>query len=391
MAIYKMVVNKERLVEVESTSFGQQGVLERADLQRMLRDQPDVLEDGLLIISEEFGNWQDSNRRIDLLGLDAEGRLVVVELKRGETGGHMDLQAIRYAAMVANMTYQQVVETYQDYLEEQAQLGGISVEENAAETRLRKHLPSNDQDDPAIHTEIPRIILASENFGKELTTCVMWLNDSWLREAGQEIKCVRLQPHRNDKDILIEASVVIPLPDASDYQTQIGRREREIRSATSGKPEHTQDAADFKASIERASERFRVGLERLYDAAIEMEQEEIADLSTTIRSNGKHYRLDLLVPGTRQRFVSFSNLLRTGAGGAERGGEINFWHPESDSAPRALRKFDELIGEVKSKGGERHRRLSMINESDLDAILTAVHGVYREASGHQIAAASPDG
>ena len=104
MAIYKMVGDKEKLDEVATTSFGQEGVLERADLQRMLRDQPDVLEKGLRIIAEEFGDWEDSNRRIDLLGLDANGRLVVIELKRGDTGSHMDLQAIRYAAMVANMT-----------------------------------------------------------------------------------------------------------------------------------------------------------------------------------------------------------------------------------------------------------------------------------------------
>ena len=77
MAIYKLTGNKDKLVEVDQTSFGQEGVLERADLQRILRDQPQVLEEGLLIISEEFCNWQDSNRRIDLLGLDAEGRLEV--------------------------------------------------------------------------------------------------------------------------------------------------------------------------------------------------------------------------------------------------------------------------------------------------------------------------
>ena len=66
MAIYKMVGDKAKLAKVASTSFGEEGVLERADLQRILRDQPEVLEEGLLIISEEFGNWQDSNRRIDL-------------------------------------------------------------------------------------------------------------------------------------------------------------------------------------------------------------------------------------------------------------------------------------------------------------------------------------
>jgi len=354
----------------------------------MLRDQPDVLEEGLRIISEEFGNWEDSNRRIDLLGLDSEGRLVVIELKRGDSGAHMDLQAIRYAAMVANMTYQQTVDTYQAYLEKRANEEGGSVDENAAQDAIRDHLSNSEEEADAIRTEIPRIILASENFGKELTTCVMWLNDSWLRNAGQEIKCVRLQPHRNGAEILIEASVVIPLPEASEYQTRLGQREQEIRSATSGKTERVQGAEAFKESIKRASERFRVGLERLYDTAIEMEQEKIADLSTTIRSSDKHYRLDLFVPGTRQRFVSFSNLLRTGTGGAERGGEINFWPTESDSTPRALSKFDELVGKVTSNGGERHRRLS--GNYDWKAILTVIREVYQEASGHQIEAASAD-
>ena len=121
MAIYKLMNDKKRLHEVDQTSFGTEGVLEREDLQRILRDQPEVLENGLLIVSEEFGDWQDSNRRIDLLGLDTEGRLVVIELKRGETGEHMDLQAIRYAAMVANMTFQQLVDAYQAYLEKRAE------------------------------------------------------------------------------------------------------------------------------------------------------------------------------------------------------------------------------------------------------------------------------
>ena len=182
MAIYKMSGDKKELVEVARTSFGEQGVLERADLQRLLRDKPDVLEKGLLIVSEEFGNWEDSNRRIDLLGLDAEGHLVVVELKRGDTGQHMDLQAIRYAAMVANMTLQQTVDTFQVYLEKRAnEPGGEPVEEDAAETRLREHLDMAELDNQVIHTEMPRIILVSENFGKELTTCVLWLNDRGCR------------------------------------------------------------------------------------------------------------------------------------------------------------------------------------------------------------------
>ena len=379
MAIYKMVGDKAKLAKVASTSFGEEGVLERADLQRILRDQPEVLEEGLLIISEEFGNWQDSNRRIDLLGLDAEGRLVVVELKRGETGDHMDLQAIRYAAMVANMTFQQTVDTYQGYLEKRAnEPGGVTVEEDDAETQVREHLGIAERDNQAIHTEVPRIILASENFGKELTTCVMWLNDSWLRDAGLEIKCIRLQPHRNDNEILIETSVVIPLPEAAEYQTQLGQREQETRLESSGTVKNVQGAEAFKESIGRAPEKFQPGLRRLYDSAISFEQEKIVELSTYISRKGDYYRIYLMVPGTGQYFVSFNNLLWNGK---ERGGEISFWPTEDDLAPNSLRKFDKLIGEVKSKSGVRHRRLSKMNESDLAAVLTAIHGAYREARG----------
>ena len=68
-----------------------------------------------MVLSEEFGSWEDSRRRIDLLALDKDANLVVIELKRTEDGGHMDLQALRYAAMVDNMTFEQAVEAHQHY------------------------------------------------------------------------------------------------------------------------------------------------------------------------------------------------------------------------------------------------------------------------------------
>jgi len=43
---------------------------------------------------------------------------VVIELKRTEDGGHMELQAIRYAAMVSAMTFDGAVEIYGRYLRE---------------------------------------------------------------------------------------------------------------------------------------------------------------------------------------------------------------------------------------------------------------------------------
>ena len=376
MAIYKMANDKERLNKVDQTSFGKEGVLEHGHLQRILRDQPEVLEDGLLIISEEFADWQDSKRRIDLLGLDAEGRLVVIELKRGETGEHMDLQAIRYAAMVANMTFQHLVDTYQAYLEKRAE-EGKTVDEDAAETNIREHLKMGEQDNEAIHTDIPRLILASENFSKELTTCVMWLNDSWLRNAGQEIKCIRLQPHRNEDELLIETSVVVPLPEAVDYQTRLGKRERETRVESSAKPQLTPGGDSFKESIVKAQEHFQPGLRRLYECALCLEQMGIAQLFTYVNGKRNYIQLQLRPLGRSDFLVSFNNLMFDGGIG-----EISLWPGWEGLALESQRGIDELVGPVKSASGVRHRRLSTAKTwGDLDKILSAISQTYQELTG----------
>jgi RecB family endonuclease NucS len=89
------------LVPVPSITFSIEQVLGRADLQRLLRARIDMIVEGVLVVSEEFGAFTDARRRIDLLGVDRDGRLVVFELKRTADGGHLELQALRYAAMVS--------------------------------------------------------------------------------------------------------------------------------------------------------------------------------------------------------------------------------------------------------------------------------------------------
>ena len=207
----------------------------------------------------------------------------------------------------------------------------------------------------------------------------MWLNDSWLRNTGHEIKCIRLQPHRYGEEILIESSVVIPLPEASDYQTQLGQREQETRLESSGKVQNVLGADAFKESIGYAPEKCQTGLQRLYDAAMEMEEAKIVDLEMRINGKRDHYQINLLVPGKSQSLVSFANLLRKG-----RGGEISVWPTVGAFAPSAGVKIDELIDVPKSKSGVRYRRLSIIKESDLDAILVAIRAAYQEAGGPPI-------
>ena len=78
---------------VDRATFAGEAIRERQDLQRLLRDSIDLLVPGGFVLAEEYSDWQDSKRRIDLLCLDEGANLVVVEIKRGQTGGLMELQA----------------------------------------------------------------------------------------------------------------------------------------------------------------------------------------------------------------------------------------------------------------------------------------------------------
>lgn len=76
----------------------------------------DVIVDDVLLVSDEFSAFEDARRRVDLLGADHEGRLVVFELKWTTEGGQLELQALRYAAMGSVMTFDDLAERYARYL-----------------------------------------------------------------------------------------------------------------------------------------------------------------------------------------------------------------------------------------------------------------------------------
>lgn len=125
MPIYE--VRKDALVPISQTSFQAEGLYERRDIQQLLKDQINILDDGLMVIAEEFGEWIDSSRRIDLLCLDTNANLVVVELKRSGDGAHMELQALRYAAMVSTMTFDQAVDALARHRSKNAPISRVRV------------------------------------------------------------------------------------------------------------------------------------------------------------------------------------------------------------------------------------------------------------------------
>ncbi|MGJ8674601.1 MAG: hypothetical protein ACSHWP_01525 [Pseudoalteromonas sp.] len=230
MTIYK--IENETLTQVQRTTFGDAGVFERQHLQAMLRDQIEIVSPDTMVVAEEFGEWEESKRRIDLLGIRTDGSLVVIELKRTEDGGHMELQALRYAAMISTLTFSKLVTIYKQYLDKRC------IEADARE-QLLNFLELDEPDEDNFAQEV-KIVLASAEFSKELTTSVIWLND-----FGLDIKCVRMHPYENGDQLLLDIQTVIPVPETADYQIKIREKKQQERAARS----QSRDTTKFDLTV----------------------------------------------------------------------------------------------------------------------------------------------
>lgn len=225
MPIYEFASDEIR--SLSKTTFAQAQLQERRDLLRLLRANISVIAPDTLVIAEEFGDWNESRRRIDLLGIDRNANLVVIELKRTEDGGHMELQSIRYAAMISTMTFDQAVDVFDRYLTQ------IKKADTDARAELLDFLGWEEPDEDAFAQDV-RIVLASAEFSREVTTSVLWLID-----RGIDIRCVRLQPYNMGGHVLVDVQQIIPLPEAAEYQVQVREKARKEREARASRADFT--------------------------------------------------------------------------------------------------------------------------------------------------------
>jgi hypothetical protein len=190
------------------------GIKERADLQRWISKHPEIVDADLLLITSEFDQWaikqQKVPDRLDVLFLDAEGSILVAELKRGKAADTTELQALKYAAYCSQLTVDELIEAFASFHE-------VSVEE--ARSSLLEHAPALAEGDVGS----VRIRLVAEDFGPAVTSVVLW-----LREHRIDIGCVEVTARQNSPtSAVLSARQIIPLPAAEDYLVRRRRKDEE--------------------------------------------------------------------------------------------------------------------------------------------------------------------
>lgn len=305
MPIYR--IDDKKIVPIERTTFARQGLRERHDIQSLLKSRVEVLAPDTLIVAEEFGEWEDSRRCIDLLGIDRNANLVVIELKRTEDGGHMELQAIRYAAMISTLTFQKLVPIYDKFLT------ANKIERDATESLL-EFLDWGEPDEDLFGQEV-KIILASAEFSKELTTSVMWLN-----EFGLDIRCVRMHPYVSSGQTFLDVQTVIPIPEVAEYQVRIREKKQKER-------ESRESARDFtKYDVHVAGHEYKSQSKRWMMFQV---------ISGALRNGATPQQVTEAIPWRKNRlFEVFEGTLS-----AEQAQERIMQEDEGGATPRAKRFF----------------------------------------------------
>ena len=195
--------------KLDSPSLADARILERADLQECIYNSSEAffseIGEKVFILGKEVAPSDTVSDRIDLLAVDAEGRVLIVELKRGSNKLQM-LQAISYAGMIARW-YES---SFQSLLSEDAW------------QELIEFLDV----EPDEMNIVQRVLLVAEGFDFALLSAAEWL----VEQYGVDIRCtaVSLATDSATGTEYLACGSVFPLPELAEQATARGGSGRRV-------------------------------------------------------------------------------------------------------------------------------------------------------------------
>lgn len=223
--LYRVHPESKILQSVKEVDFTEFGFKERFDIQEWVESTPEVLGEELLVIAKEKSYFEGTRERPDLIALDKAGNVVVIELKRDDSGQNTEWQAIKYASYWSQFKVNDIIEVFTDYLKRKGEVSTESDEDYASQ-RIIEFVNDGTLDNINVKQ---RIFLVSHRYAKEVTSAVNWLIDSYR----MSIKCIQLIPYYDsDKEVYyLQSNEILPISGVEDIiVTASGHPEAALRS-----------------------------------------------------------------------------------------------------------------------------------------------------------------
>lgn len=226
---------------LDPASFSAVGALELQDIERWIMQRPLLLGEDLKIVTHQFAAFEGSKDRLDVLALDHAGHLVVIEVKRDTSGAYQDLQALRYAAFVSTFRASQLAEAHAEYV---SKTEHRQLDADGARDELEAFIEGGDLD-VVDEDQQPRIMLVAAGFQPGVMSTVMWLT----RAYAMDITCVQLVPYEVAGELLLGSSILLPLPEAGDYEVKVAEKQQAAKSRKASTSLNHEQALAFIASV----------------------------------------------------------------------------------------------------------------------------------------------
>jgi hypothetical protein len=210
--MYRVDIENKKLIEIPATTYSELNLRERFDIQEWIAGTPEILGEPFIIISKEL--ILPSGRRLDLLAVDKDGSLVIIELKRDNSGSDVEWQAIKYASYCSSFSHDEIYKYFAEYL---------GTDGDDAQVKIEEFINCEPED----LNQRQRIILVAKEFHSEVISAVLW-----LRESEINIECIRLTPYFDQKsELFINPEIIIPLPEAKDYIQKKESKQKELKQS----------------------------------------------------------------------------------------------------------------------------------------------------------------
>jgi hypothetical protein len=106
-------IQDKTLKPVEGASFSKDYL--ESDLETWIENDPDLLGEPMLIIDRQR-LIKEVGGKFDLLGIDDEGQLIIIELKRDRTSREAIAQSLDYASWLDSQTGEKIKDISREYL-----------------------------------------------------------------------------------------------------------------------------------------------------------------------------------------------------------------------------------------------------------------------------------
>jgi len=219
-------------------SLEEAGLEQRADLQEWVLSNPAILGPAVKVVTFEFDGLPAAGGaprdRVSVLGLGADGRLVVAQLKSSRSAD-TEVSAIKYAAAASRMLPESLADHYARF--QSRRQTPMSQEEALAE--LQSHAPDLSQET----LRRPRIVLLARDFSAVMTASVVWLSEMGLDISLVQISAFRsyIYGQQGSSNVpMISVSQLYPVREVEEFTIS---PERQLAKEIAESKRRVQDAA----------------------------------------------------------------------------------------------------------------------------------------------------